>query len=66
MAPAEPDKAFDQWVSRQLHKVYDEVLNEQVPDELLRLVEHFEPASDDDGSEGDADDVLRPPRRNGK
>ena len=43
MPPAEADTAFDQWVSRELHKVYDEVLNEPVPEELLRLVERLDP-----------------------
>lgn len=42
MAAPDTDQAFDQWVARQLHKVYDEVLSEPVPDELLRLVERFD------------------------
>jgi hypothetical protein len=44
MAGADTDQAFDQWVARQLHKVYDEVLSEPVPDELLRLVERIDAA----------------------
>ena len=35
------DPAFDRWVSRQLHKAYDEVLLEDVPAELLGLVESW-------------------------
>jgi hypothetical protein len=43
------DPAFDHWVARQLHKIYDEVLSEDVPEELLRLVERRdEPAATDD------------------
>jgi hypothetical protein len=37
--PSSADPAFDHWVARQLHKMYDEVLSEEVPEELLRLVE---------------------------
>lgn len=33
------DPAFERWVARQLHKMYDEVLGEEVPDELLRVVD---------------------------
>ena len=58
MAAADDDQAFDQWVARQLHKVYDEVLSEPVPDELLRLVERLDaPAgsSSRDDASGAAD-----------
>lgn len=37
-----PDPAFDRWVSRQLHKAYDEVLVEDVPPSLLELVERWQ------------------------
>jgi len=40
VVPADP--AFDRWVSRQLHKAYDEVLVEDVPPELLELVERWQ------------------------
>ena len=33
------DAAFDLWLNRGLHKLYDEVAREPVPDELLKLIE---------------------------
>ena len=39
--PPRPDKpeAFDLWLKRGLHQIYDDVANEPVPDELLKLIE---------------------------
>ena len=39
--PLKPDKpeAFDLWLARGLHQIYDTVANEPVPDELLKLIE---------------------------
>jgi hypothetical protein len=34
-----PDAAFDLWLQRGLHQIYDEVANEPIPEELLRLIE---------------------------
>ncbi len=39
--PGTDDPAFEQWVARQLHKMYDEVLAEEVPSELLCAVERL-------------------------
>ncbi len=33
------DAAFDLWLNRGLHKLYDEVAREPIPDELLKLIE---------------------------
>jgi hypothetical protein len=33
------DSAFDLWLQRGLHQLYDEVANEPIPDALLRLIE---------------------------
>lgn len=33
------DRAFDLWLRNGLHKLYDTVASEPVPDELLRLIE---------------------------
>lgn len=33
------DSAFDLWLQRGLHKMFDDVANEPVPDDLLRLIE---------------------------
>jgi len=30
---------FDIWLSRGLHKLFDDVANEPIPEELLRLIE---------------------------
>jgi hypothetical protein len=59
MAVADTDQAFDQWVARQLHKVYDEVLNEPVPDELLRLVEQIDAAPATDEPRDDAEECAQ-------
>jgi len=37
------DRAFDRWLNRQLHRLYDPVLAESVPDDLLRLLDQFDP-----------------------
>ncbi len=33
------DKAFDQWLQRGLHDLFDQVAREPIPDDLLRLIE---------------------------
>ncbi len=33
------DTAFDLWLSRGLHQLYDNVAKEPIPDELLRMIE---------------------------
>ena len=33
------DTAFDVWLQRSLHQLYDTVAREPIPDELLRLIE---------------------------
>ncbi|AOX16975.1 NepR family anti-sigma factor [Kozakia baliensis] len=35
----EPDTAFDLWLKRGLHQLFDDVANEPIPEELLRLIE---------------------------
>ena len=32
------DQAFDTWLERGLHDIFDEVAREPVPDELLKLI----------------------------
>jgi hypothetical protein len=34
-----PDAAFDLWLKRGLHQLYDGVASEAIPPELLRLIE---------------------------
>lgn len=34
-----PDAAFDLWLQRGLHAMYDDVANEPIPPELLALIE---------------------------
>ena len=49
------ERGFDRWLNGQLHRIYDPVLTEPVPDEIARLLELFDvspsvvPSSDDDG-----------------
>lgn len=33
------ETAFDQWLSRGLHQMFDDVAKEPIPDELMRLIE---------------------------
>ncbi len=33
------DSAFDIWLNRGLHKMFDDVANEPIPEELLKLIE---------------------------
>jgi hypothetical protein len=37
--PQDREDAFDVWLQRSLHKLFDEVAKEPVPAELLRLIE---------------------------
>ena len=53
------DTGFERWLNGQLHKLYDPVLDEAVPDELARLLEGFDerPGEGDppgDGRAGEA------------
>lgn len=34
-----PNAAFDIWLRRGLHQIFDDVANEPIPPELLRLIE---------------------------
>jgi hypothetical protein len=36
---AKPDSAFDIWLNRGLHQLFDDVANEPIPDSLLKLIE---------------------------
>lgn len=33
------DSAFDMWLTQGLHKLFDEVANEPVPEKLLKLIQ---------------------------
>lgn len=35
----EPETAFDVWLKRGLHQLFDDVAKEPIPEELLRLIE---------------------------
>jgi len=37
--PANTDNAFDLWLQRSLHRLFDDVTSEPIPEELLRLIE---------------------------
>ena len=36
---AKPEKAFDLWLDRGLHTLFDSVAAEPIPEDLLRLIE---------------------------
>ena len=42
-APAQPPAAFDLWLQRGLHQMYDDVANEPIPDDLLKIIENDRP-----------------------
>lgn len=50
------DRAFDRWLNRQLHRLYDPVLVEAVPDEIMRLLEQFETRADPAPEKPDEDE----------
>ena len=33
------DKAFDTWLQRGLHEIFDDVAREPIPDDLLKLIQ---------------------------
>lgn len=37
--PRKAEAAFDLWLQRGLHQLFDDVANEPIPEELLRLIE---------------------------
>ena len=37
--PAKGEAAFDLWLDRGLHRLFDDVTSEPLPDELLRIIE---------------------------
>jgi len=46
-AAAAADLAFDLFLRRGLHQLYDQVAQEPIPEELLRLIEEDRAARDD-------------------
>ncbi len=50
------DRGFDRWLNRQLHRIYDPVLGEPVPDDMMRLLDEFDsrprPALEPDDAAG--------------
>lgn len=43
------DAGFDRWLNKQLHNLYDPVLNELVPTDIADLLEAFDVAPDEPG-----------------
>ena len=41
MQPIADDRRFEQWLSRRLHAAHDAILQENVPAELMQLVQLF-------------------------
>ena len=38
-AESKPDAAFDLWLQRSLHQLFDKVAKEPIPEDLVRLIE---------------------------
>ena len=45
------DPAYDRWLDKTLHEIYDPVLHEPIPDEIAKLLDQFEDRPDDQPSE---------------
>ena len=41
--PKKTDAAFDIWLQKSLHQMYDDVASEPIPDNILRLIEEDRP-----------------------
>ena len=39
VVPSRTEAAFDVWLQRGLHQMFDDVAREPIPDELLKLIE---------------------------
>jgi hypothetical protein len=37
--PGKGDKAFDVWLKNGLHRLYDDIASEPLPDDLLKLIQ---------------------------
>lgn len=42
-APSSPADAFDLWLQRGLHELFDDIANEPVPEALLKIIEAGRP-----------------------
>ncbi len=43
------DHGFDRWLSKQLHQIYDPVLTEAVPEDMMRLLDRFDGPGEEAG-----------------
>jgi hypothetical protein len=50
------ERGFDRWLNRQLHRIYDPVLGEPVPDEMMRLLDQFDAKPQGTAEQDDAGD----------
>lgn len=39
LRPAAEEQPFDRWLRKQLHAMYDEVVNEPLPEDLVQLID---------------------------
>lgn len=56
---APSDAEFDGWLNRQLHGLYDPVLSEEVPAEIMKLIERFDDRPRPSHGDGDGDGASR-------
>lgn len=64
------DAGFDRWLGKQLHAIYDPVLDEELPEPLRLLIDQFEPRDApasvaEDGEEEQEASDKRPQKRGG-
>ncbi len=50
------DVGFDRWLGKQLHAIYDPVLDEELPEGLRQLIDGFEPRDSGAAEENDGKD----------
>lgn len=64
------DAGFDRWLGKQLHAIYDPVLDEELPERLRLLIDQFEPRDESANAAEDRGDEEkmngnRPQKRGG-
>ncbi|MBX3498028.1 MAG: hypothetical protein KF889_01175 [Alphaproteobacteria bacterium] len=58
VAPAAEEQPFDRWLRKQLHAMFDEVVNEPLPADLIRLIDQ-----DAERTRQEAADSPTPPKK---
>lgn len=59
------DAGFDRWLNKQLHQIYDPVLSEAVPEDMMRLLEELDQSDDTAGDDDQGAQAKSGPRDEG-